>query len=453
MRKRLLLFVVLLAIGVCAVSAGTAAARSRPGNVDTSFGSGGSVVQAAAPAAAAGFFGPFGEDMAIGLEDEIYALQSERHCNGSGPCGARLFLERYWRTGVLDQTFGVGGRSTAVTVSTSPTDFSLRPVASMAVTPAGEVIVATLDGGELTLLRFDRFGQLSPSFGSAGRVTTTLGGLEGRPRLAISSDGRILVAASSPRQGGASYVWLARFSSEGALDPSFGAGLAGAVTPGVLAIPAPSTAGLGLSPGGRIAMGGLGCCLDRRSSIYFGRRDPDGHPLRPFTGGKPWRNLAVREPTVVSAVFALPRGRIAMVASSEAGATIARLLPSGRRDRTFGKAGVVRLKHLQTDVAPALADSAGNVYVAGYRNGAEEFASNRAVIARVTRRGRLDRRFGAAPPGYSLLPQAMSDLLSMGFQSNGKLVAFGMHRFECIRACPLPNRVLMRLYTSRRQGR
>jgi uncharacterized delta-60 repeat protein len=451
MSKRLLLFVVLLAIGVCA-GAGPAAAKSQPGTVDPSFGTGGSVVQPGGRNLEEGFYGPFGEDMVIGLEDEVLELQSERQCVSSGACSAKLFVERYWRDGVLDEVFGVRGRSASAPVaSLSIPSFSSRPISSLAVTPTDEVVVATLDAGTLVLFRFDRLGNLVPWFGVGGRVTTTIGGLEGQPRLAITADDKILVTASSPQPDGRSIVWLARFSQNGAPDPSFGAGLAQAVAPGTLAIGAPSAASLARSSGERIVLGGVGCCPAKRSSVYFGRRDPDGNPLPPFSDGKPWRSQKVGEPASVGAVLALARGRIALVARSKGGPFVLRLLPSGRRDRSFGKRGMVRLKHLRDGVS-ALADSAGNIYVAGYRSSGEEFASSRALVVRVTRRGRLDRRFGMARPGYTPLPEAMSDPLAMGFQSTGKLVVFGQYIGACVRSCPLPNRVLMRLYTSRRQG-
>jgi uncharacterized delta-60 repeat protein len=451
MSKRLLLCVVFLAFAVSVVGSGSAYA-ARPGNVDPGFGISGRVVPGSL-VSAGGFYGPTGENMAVGLGDEVLALRSERRCVSSSECSARLFVERYSRDGVLDETFGVRGRSAAAPVSNlSIPRFSPRPIAALAVTPTDEIVVATLDGGNLVLFRFDRLGNLAPWFGDAGRVTTALGGLEGQPSLAIASDGKILIAAGSPRPDGRSVVWLARFSPNGAPDPSFGAGLAQTVIPGAVAISAPSPAGLALSSGERIVMGGLGCCPDKRSSVYFGRRDPDGRPLAPFSGGKPWRNLKVGESASSSAVLALPRGRVAIMGRSKGGPFVIRLLPSGRRDRSFGKGGIARLKQMRVGVS-ALADSAGNIYVAGFRSGDEEFASDHALVVRVTRSGRLDWRFGATPPGYSQLPEAMSDPLSMGFQSSGKLVVFGEYRGSCVRSCPPPNQVLMRLYTSRRQGR
>jgi uncharacterized delta-60 repeat protein len=421
------------------------------------FGAGGTVTQPRGEISASGFYGPFGEDMAVGGDDEIYVLQSERECRPDGElCSRRFFVQRYGADGSADLGYGSQGRSDSVTV-TVPGGPSTRPYgdrfASIAVTPADEVLVATVDAGRFSLFRLDASGRLSAGFGSAGRVTTDFGGIAGRPRLAIFADGRFLVAGSVQRSDGANFVVLARFGANGALDPSFGSGLPEAVVPGILAIPAPSAAAMASSPGSRVVLGGVRCCLGKRSSVFFGRRDSDGRPLPPFAPAKPWRNLRMAKPFSVTAVLALPRGRIGLVGWSKAGSFVTRLKPSGRRDRGFGRNGIVRLGLLGIGASPALVDTAGNIYVAGHRGSGEEYVPNRALVARVTKRGRIDRRFGSAPPGYALLPDAMSEPLAMGFQSSGKLVVFGEYSGDCIRSCYLPGRVLTRLYTSRRQGR
>jgi uncharacterized delta-60 repeat protein len=454
MSKRLLLCVVFLTFAVSVVGVGSAAA-ARPGNVDSGFGVGGTVVQPRVLISASGFYGPFGEDMAIGGEDAIYVLQSERECRSGEVCSRRFFVERYSADGTADPGYGSQGRSASVTVAV-PGGPSTMPygdrLASIAVTSDDEVLVATVDAGRFSLFRLDASGRLSAGFGSSGRVTTDFGGIAGRPQLAILADGRFLVAGTVRRSDGASFVVLARFGANGALDPSFGSGLPEAIAPGVLAIPAPSAATMGSSPGGRIVMGGVRCCLGKGPSVFFGRRDADGRPLPPFAPAEPWRNLKMAKPFSVSAALALPGGRIGLVGWSKAGPFVARLKPSGRRDRGFGRNGVVRLGGLGIGVSPALVDTAGNIYVAGHRGSGEEYVANRGVVARVTKRGRVDRRFGSAPPGYALLPRVISEPLAMGFQSSGKLVVFGEYSGDCIRSCLLPGRVLTRLYTSRRQG-
>lgn len=452
----------LLSVGLAVLTIGAGgtgmatAAGPRPGNVDPAFGVDGTVVQPRSLLPSAGFAGPFGEDMAVGPEGGLFVLQSERECRwDSATCRIRHFVQRYRSDGSVEESFGSQGKSAAVEVNSPVASSTLPfadPLASIAATPTDESIVASVDVGRLVLFRFGPSGQLSTGFGSEGRAATGLGGVVGQPRLAVLAEGRILVAVDAPAQDGSSVIVLARFMADGSPDPSFGAGLPEATGPGVIAIPAQSAADLAVSPGGPLVLGGTRCCPGSRS-VFFGRRDAAGGPLGPFSSARPWRHLQVGRNAYLRSVLALPGGRIALVGSSNRGTFVARLLPSGRRDRHFGKAGIVYLKRLQLGFSPALSDSAGNIYVAGHRSSGEEYVPNRGLIARMTRRGRIDRRWGSAPPGYSLLPDSISEPIAMGFQSQGKLVVFGIYGGDCIRTCALPGRVLTRLYASRRQGR
>lgn len=456
MSKRLLL-VIAMAFAIWTVGTGIAsAARSVPGSVDPSFGVDGTAFPPPSLVPGRGWrSGPFGEDMAIGLDDGIFVVLRERECgSGSSSCEERFFVQRYQRDGAIDAGFGDQGRSSAATViSPNVGAPAFSRSASIAVTPENEVVVAALVDGRLFLFRFDRFGQLSSRFGDSGQVATALGGIVSQPRLAVFSDGRILVAVDLQGAAGEHAVGLARFMPDGSPDASFGAGLPGTTVPGVISIPAPSAAHLALSSGERIVLGGVRCCPGKRSSVFFGRRDSTGAPLAPFTSGRPWRNQRIGRPPTVSSVLALSGGRIAVVGSSGLGPFVLRVLPSGRRDRGFGRAGVVRFKRLEIGVSPAVADSAGSIYVAGHRDSGLDYRPDRGVVVRLNRRGRIDRRWGAAPPGYSLLPEWISEPLAMGFQSDGKLIVFGEHLEECIRGCFSPDHALTRLFTSRHQGR
>lgn len=67
-------------------------------------------------------------------------------------------------------------------------------------------------------------GDLDPSFGIGGKVTTSFGAVEaGAIRVAIDADGRIIAAGFS-LIGGVSDSILARYNNDGSLDNSFGTG-------------------------------------------------------------------------------------------------------------------------------------------------------------------------------------------------------------------------------------
>jgi uncharacterized delta-60 repeat protein len=449
-----------LAIFLCAVlvmGAGGASAKADPGKKDLSFGTEGIVLQYGSVPGDGRSSSAYGEDMAVGSEDAIFLLQSYRTC-GLNTCAVDLFVQRYLPDGVLDESFGEKGMSSKVTVITptsSQQSFGGALHASLAVNSAGEPVVAAVNGGDLTLFRLDQSGKLAGDFGGGdGLVTTDFGNDVIKPQLAISSDGRIVVATGFwERSGDRRFVILARYESNGDLDPSFGAGTPESEPAGWMAIKGSRPAALALAPGGGIALAGGRCCPPAtQTSVYLGRRGSNGRPLFPYSPSSPWRYFKVGEHATVTSVAALPRGKVYLVGYSRKSLFAARILPSGRPDRSFGRAGMVRLKKMFAGDSPAVADRAGRLYVAGWRPRGEEFAANRALLARLTRSGRLDRGWGDDPgpydpPGYTLLPVWISDAMALAFQSDGKLVVFGELLGGCVRTCPRPARTLTRLFT------
>ncbi len=66
-------------------------------------------------------------------------------------------------------------------------------------------------------------GNLDPTFGTGGKVTTALGIFDGAQALAVQTDGK-LVAAGSAFTGTNMNFALARYNPDGTLDTSFGTG-------------------------------------------------------------------------------------------------------------------------------------------------------------------------------------------------------------------------------------
>ncbi len=451
--KRLAAVLAFCCCGLATVGSGQALAKSVPGGIDPSFGSEGVVTQPGTLASVSGPSGPFGEDMAIGPEDDIFVLQSYRNCR-QGNCTVELFIQRHLPDGVLDQSFGQGGSTEKMSVTTTSADSALsggNALGSLAVDSAGEAVVATIDQGDVTLFRFGVGGRLSAAFGSGGVVRTDFGGEESLPQVAIDREGRIVVASGSTQgPSGRSYVILARYLLDGALDPTFGGGLRESRAPGWLAIPGFGPGALALSRGGGPVIAGARCCPGRKTTaVYEGRRDRNGHLLGGATSSRPWRYLKVGKNSWVSSVVAMPHGSVYLVGASAGRLFAARLQASGRLDRRFGNHGLTWFPKMTSGASPALADAAGRLYVAGDRWSGEEYVPNRALLARLTAHGRHDRSWGHSPAGYARLPNSLSNVLALGFQSNGKLVVFGENEGECIRSCFLPGRTLTRVVTGR----
>jgi uncharacterized delta-60 repeat protein len=424
-----------------------AALEEAPGTVDPSFGIAGVVdVPSHQVYPPSGPTGPIAEDMVIGPDDEILVLESLQECQIA--CRVRFFVQRYLPDGKLDQSFGREGVSDEAVVDTflKPTLIGRFSFGSLAVGPSGEPVLATTDQGDIALFRFNRSGRLAPDFGSGGAVRIDFGGVESRPQVAVLADERIVVAGGSA-DGPRTFVVLARLRPDGEFDPGFGGGSA----PGLLGrtvTPGRFPGAIALWDGGSIALAGAGCCGPATlRSVYTARRRSDGSlPSIERRLHRPWRYLRVGRRAWVSSVLPLPRGRLYLVGGTGRALFAARLRPSGRLDKTFGRGGWTYFPKMSPGASPAVVDAARRLYVAGYRYPGEEYAVNIGFLARTTPRGRRDLNWGSRSSGYAYLSQ-VHEPLALGFQSNGGLVAFGESAYECIRSCRLPGWALTRVYT------
>lgn len=86
----------------------------------------------------------------------------------------------------------------------------------------GKILVAgstrVANGTDLALVRYDADGSLDVSFDTDGKITSVFGSCDSGYRIAVQSDGKILVAGTNSVDG-----LLARFNTDGSLDPNFDA--------------------------------------------------------------------------------------------------------------------------------------------------------------------------------------------------------------------------------------
>src|SRR5262249_31918578 len=152
-------------------------------------------------------------------------------------------------------SFGSGGIVT--------TDFfgRLDRAFAVAVQADGKILAAGIAAkpGEqrnFALARYNSDGSLDPGFGSNGRVTTDFYGLlDNAYALAIQPDGKIVAAGSATIPGSNTNEFaLARYDADGTLDSTFGNG--GKVATAVLALNDPALA-LALQSDGKIVAGGF----------------------------------------------------------------------------------------------------------------------------------------------------------------------------------------------------
>lgn len=143
----------------------------------------------------------------------------------TAPAESRFALTRYRPDGSLDTSFGTGGKQT--------TDFGANRfaeiesgVTGVAIQNDGKVVaagsVAGNHGWDFALARYLVDGSLDQSFGSRGKRTTDIkSGNNTISSMAIQKDGKIVVAGTADLKGDYDFA-IARYLSNGSLDPAFG---------------------------------------------------------------------------------------------------------------------------------------------------------------------------------------------------------------------------------------
>lgn len=393
-------------VAATAFTAGPAGAMPVPGEVDPSFGGGGTVI-------GDGYATDAGATMAVGPEDEIFVLTpSVNSCGPTELCkSVTLKLARYERDGGRDPVFG----SAQLEVAQNQYDRS-----ALAVGPDGKPVVAAMTGKGLVVARFGRDGHLDPGFGSGGIANHSF--LVGRgttPVVAIQADDKVLVGFESIQASTSEgSLVLARFLPEGNLDPSFGAAGATTVTSALT-----RPAAIALRQDGGIDLGVSQCCKGGGgTSINVGLdRFFAGGILDPALGGNGQGLIPRPTPASVVTIAAAPGGGVYLVVNEESrGPILLRLLSNGALDPSFGSGGEVWLFRTLGFVGgvPEIAtDGSGRLVAAGgYYGGGPS-------IFRLLSDGALDRTFGAGHGVVIRNPGLGVETTGFGLQSKGRIVA------------------------------
>jgi uncharacterized delta-60 repeat protein len=140
-----------------------------------------------------------------------------------GSSSSDVVLLRYSADGALDPTFGSGGVALLATrqaqVFRFVRDFTLQPDGKIVVVGTGESTWA--NSNDFAVARFNADGSVDTGFGTNGYRVADAGALEDAYGVALQSDGKIVVAGQA---GNLDYAMLARYTTAGALDTSFGNG-------------------------------------------------------------------------------------------------------------------------------------------------------------------------------------------------------------------------------------
>ncbi len=173
-----------------------AASTPAPGDLVTSFGSGG-VAQASfdGPAAGGGGSGVAGGRV---YEANVVLEQPDGDIVVVGSAANQVFLARFLANGQLDTTFGDRGRVTFSFPSNNSVAVTYNALAGAVLLPDGQIVIAASaesDVSRFALARFNADGTLDTTFGSSGTAVANLGGdgFASAYGLALQSDGKLVV--------------------------------------------------------------------------------------------------------------------------------------------------------------------------------------------------------------------------------------------------------------------
>ena len=335
------------------------------------------------------------------------------------------------RPGDLDAGFGNRGQ----VVVSPPAEAGEWPGAE-AVQPDGAVVVVgtaapARNGYAFLLLRFLPNGQLDPSFGTGGRVWTDLvtlatplkGAVQGGVALgsssasavAVQADGRIVVGGAT-QSGGSTAFAVMRYLQDGRPDPSFGTD--GLALTDFDASTNDAVTALSLLPDGRIlAAGAAG------DTAALARYLPDGRPDPSFGDAKNG-TVTTRQGLLNALALATdPAGRL--LVAGQAGTSggpfdfgSARYSPDGVLDPSWGGSGVVTTDLGSTGEWPAgIAAGPGGTVVVGGASGSS------FTLVRYRSDGKLDPAFGTA--GVSRAGPEIGGAHAMAPLPGGRIVLAG----------------------------
>jgi uncharacterized delta-60 repeat protein len=368
-------------VGLVAVAVHLVAlpAWAAPGDLDPTFSEDGVAVAA--------FPEHYGvaRDVAVQFDGRIVAVGAMHVDMG---IASDFALVRYTFAGNLDPNFGRGGRIL--------TDFGGRydEAEAVAVQEDRKIVVVGDSTDDIAVARYSATGHLDRTFEGDGRTLIDLGGSETALDVAIQPDGRIvLVGTDGPD------FFVVRLLADGSLDPEFGVG--GSVRTDFRGSQDTALA-VAIQQDGMIVVGGF-CVTGTRDDFALARYLPDGSLDQGFgTGGLVRTDFAGWEDRITDLVVQTD-GKIA--ASGEAsqypgGADqrsdvgVARYLPDGQLDPTFGHSGKVR-----TDFGSYFDEAQGMAVLADGRivvaSPFFDVDHSVAAVARYQVDGHLDPSFGS----------------------------------------------------------
>jgi uncharacterized delta-60 repeat protein len=334
-----------------------------------------------------------------------------------------IAVVRYTTAGALDNTFGTGGK---VTTTIGLYDDQARAVA---IQGDGKIVVAgfSLNGSyyDFAIVRYTTAGVLDNTFGTGGIVTTSIGSYSDKgSAMVIQPDGKIVVAGS--KDGTDNDFAVVRYTTTGALDNTFGTG--GKVFTNITLEDKANA--VAIQSDGKIVVGGS-------SFSSFG--NPNTFALARYTTAGVLDNTFDTDGKLTTAInsyndyiFSLAiqaDGKIVAAGGSDWGTDVdfalARYNTNGSLDNTFSGDGKLIADYIgHNDTAYAVAvKSDGKIIVAGIFSDANY--KNNFGLLRYNTNGTLDNTFGTGGAVITAFGTVGDNAYALALQSEEKIVVAG----------------------------
>ena len=364
------------------------------------------------------------------------AIQADGKIVAVGGAGKpfRFALARYMPNGSLDTTFGGDGKVTTKFAERYERAYGVAIQADGKIVAVGQAEHAD---PKFALARYMPNGTLDTAFGADGKVTTNFTkGDDGATGVAIQADGKIVVVGTAPRPccQAPSRFALARYNRDGTLDSTFGGD--GKVTTAFVIGEAnlANATGVAIQADGMIVAVGTASCVAFCSRVALARYKTDG-TLDPAFGdsGKVMTNLTDGfDEGFAVAIQAdgkiVAAGRAGFCCEYTGSFGLVRYDTDGTLDTTFNGNGEVITDFTDgNDTAFGLAIQAdGKVVAAGLVGYAGPESSTGFALARYNSDGTLDTAFGADGQVITDVTGELDGAHGVVIQANGKIVAAGM---------------------------
>jgi uncharacterized delta-60 repeat protein len=340
--------------------------------------------------------------------------------------GTGIGLVRYTSTGALDTTFGTNGIT-----NTTFAGFTFTPF-GFAVQKNGDILVAGEAIGsagqiEFGLARYTSNGILDATFGNGGLVTTLVGVRVDVPTaVLLQPNGKIVMAGFEVGQEGVSpgKMSIVRYNSNGSLDTTFGTGGISLVTDTIIG---PDALAM-LSNGNYLAVGQNG---SGKTGLVV-ELNSKGVLLSKVTAGTLAASLSSSQSGISPTIFQANGDYVVAVTTctfhSECRGTkigVSRFLETGNADTSFNANSFESFDPTQTtSVGKAMALQAnGQIVVGGLINLDSPILGG---LARLNANGELDTTFGTTNSfGGCCTVTSEQTITGLLIQTDGNIVAIG----------------------------